>query len=551
MSKTPGMKVKTGPKVLIAMVLIVGAVFGARHFVLKNGGAEKVSQQVAVATGTEAPAPSGEIGTADRPLKVSLVSFHGYAPALLANGKSLKTQPGSIYSKLGTNVEFIIQDDVPTLSTLFGAGVAHCAWRTSDFWAQEQPNLRNVGHDGRAVIVVDNTQGGDAIIAYDPNIKSVEDLAGRKVALLQYTPSHGLLIDAIQNSSLSAKKRLTVNTAFINADEGTAGVRAAFEGKHVDAAVLWDPDLSLALKVPGAHVVYSTKTASNLIYDLIVCDSRVLNNPANTETIQNFVTGWFKGIEQTKANPDDALDALVQTEDMFALLVKSHGASFVKSTFSNLVFTGLDDNARVLGLTPNGTNHYARLYRQFDEIYRGLGSLANPKSPVIDPSESFDTKYIETLLKSSPEAVASAQKPQFKFTETGREQAAKTVATVTKPVLVTFVSGSAALSARAKQTIDNEMVPLIEANSSAFFRISGNTDSTGDKELNLRLSKVRAEATVSYLVSEWEFPRERFVVVGNGSIQPICNEKHPEADDLTLEQCREQNRATRASVLSR
>ena len=65
----------------------------------------------------------------------------------------------------GVNVELIIQDDIPTLATIFSSDTAHCAWRTSDFWAQEHPNLRNAGMDARAVMVVDNTQGADAIIA--------------------------------------------------------------------------------------------------------------------------------------------------------------------------------------------------------------------------------------------------------------------------------------------------------------------------------------------------------------------------------------------------
>jgi NitT/TauT family transport system substrate-binding protein len=42
------------------------------------------------------------LGSAANPLKVSLVSFHGYAPALVANGNDLNTQPGSIYAKEGS-----------------------------------------------------------------------------------------------------------------------------------------------------------------------------------------------------------------------------------------------------------------------------------------------------------------------------------------------------------------------------------------------------------------------------------------------------------------
>jgi outer membrane protein OmpA-like peptidoglycan-associated protein len=493
----------------------------------------------------------GPLGSEDNPLKVSLVSFHGYAPALLANGKSLSTQAGSIYARLGLNVEFLIQDDIPTLATIFEAGTAQCAWRTSDFWAQEQPNLRNAKHDGRAVMIVDNTQGADAVIARDPAIQRVEDLAGRNVALLQYTPSHGMIIDAIDNSSLTARKKSSLKYVFINAEEGTGGVRATFESGNADAAVLWDPDLSLALKnVPGAHVVYSTKAASNLIYDVIVCDKRVLDNAANSNAIQGFVTGWMEGVEAARAAPDDAVDALVKTEEFFKLLEKDQGRAFIKSLFTNLVWTGLEDNARVLGLA-GGTNQYERVYRRFDVIYRGAGALANPNSPVINPQESFDYRFINELLNKNRAAKTAAAKPEFTFNETELKQAVKQAPAVTKPVIVSFASGSASLNKRAEKTIDEEMVPFLENNGSAYFEVSGNTDSTGSRDTNMRLSKARAQAVVDYLVAQWDFDRARFEVSGYGPDRPLCQEGNAAAEEMTLEQCRALNRTTRAALLSR
>jgi hypothetical protein len=68
------------------------------------------------------------------------------------------------------------------------------------------------------------------------------------------------------------------------------------------------------------------------------------------------------------------------------------------------------------------------------------------------------------------------------------------------------------------------MVPFIENNGKAYFEVSGNTDSTGSREVNLRLSAARARAVVDYLVKQWEFPRERFKIVGNGPDRPLCNE---------------------------
>ncbi len=488
------------------------------------------------------------LGSPGNPLKVSLVSFHGYAPALVANGNALETQSGSLYGKKGLSVRFVIQDDIPTLATVFESGAAQCAWRTSDFWAQEQPNLRNAGLDGRAVMIVDNTQGGDAVIAKDPAIKSIEDLAGRTVALLQFTPSHGMLIDALDNSSLTARKKESVKTVFINAEEGTAGVRAAFESGHVDAAVLWDPDLALAVRnVPGAHVVYSTKTATNLIFDVMVCDTRLLAKPEGQAVMQKFVEGWMEGVSAARANPDNAVEALVRTEEFFRLLADKEGKPFVRSLFANVVWTGVEDSARMLGLA-GGTNHYERVYKRFDEIYRKAGALANPKSPVIAPQDSFDYRFIKALLASDRAAATAAAQPQTTFTQSSLKEATQQQAMVTKPVTVGFASGSAELTKRAQKTVDSEMVPFIENNGKAYFEVSGNSDSTGTREANLRLSAGRAKAVVDYLVMQWEFPRERFKIVGNGPDRPLCNEASAAGEGMSLEECRALNRTTRVAV---
>lgn len=544
-------------KGIIAVAIIAGAGSLAWNLALKDkfgGAAAGKPAATASSSGSAAGGGgtgSGPLGGEDNPLKVSLVSFHGYAPALVANGNSLSTRSGSIYANKGVNVNFVIQDDIPTLSTIFESGSAHCAWRTSDFWAQEQPNLRNSGHDGRAVMIVDNTQGADAIISKDPAVNSVEDLAGKSVALLQFTPSHGMLIDAIDNSAMTARKKSSVKYVFINAEEGTAGVRAALEAGSVDAAALWDPDLSLALRnVSGSKVIYSTKTASNLIFDVMVCDKRVLDKPENQAAIQKFVEGWLEGVTAARANPDNAVEALVETEEFFKLLAKQEGKPFIKQLFGNLVWTNLEDNARILGLA-GGTNHYERVYARFDQIYRKAGALANPNSPVIPPQESFDYRFIKAMLAADKKVEAAAAKPQYEFSESEQQAAAQAPAAVTKPVTVSFASGSSELTKRAQKTIDDEMVPFIENNGAAYFELSGNSDSVGSRDTNVRLSYARAQAVVNYLHEQWEFPKARFKIVGNGPDKPLCNEADPAAENLSLDECRAMNRSTRIAVFAR
>lgn len=541
------MKLKLGGRLILGLLVLAPAAYGVNYWLDHRTPAAAPNGSVAATPNTPVTAATAApVKVSSNGLNVSIVSFHGYAPALVANGGALKTQPGSIYDKLGVKVNFVIEDSVPTLAQTFGSGTSQCAWRTSDFWAQEQPNLRNAGFDGRAVMVVDNTQGGDAIIAKDPNIRTVEDLAGKSVALLQFTPSHGLTIDAIANSSLTPKKQASVKYVYINADEGTAGVRAAFESGKVDAAALWDPDLALALK-SGGHVVYSTKTAKNLIFDVMVCDSRVLAKPEGREAVSKFVAGWMRGVKAARADHGAAVQALVNTEEMFKLLAHDKGAPFVESLFNNVVWTGLEDNARILGLTPNGTNHYERVYTQFDGVYRAAGALANPNSPVIPAQNSFDYSFIKDLLAQEPAAAAQAVDTTT-FTQAGMAET-KTAA-VTKPVIIKFDVGSAELTAKAKKTIDTEMIPFIENNGAAYLAISGNTDSTGATATNKALSLHRAQTVLTYLKTQWEIPAARMKAVGYGSERPICQEPG-DADGLDLDSCRALNRSTRLAILAR
>jgi len=571
-----GVKLKTHTKVLLAGVILTVASAAAWQLGVKDlvAGGGNETETVAAntnndndtpqkegggifgflggggATAAEA-APSGALGSPGNPLKVSIVSFHGYAPALVANGGSLKTQPGSVFAKNGVNVEFVIQDDIPPLPAVFESGAAHCSWRTSDFFAQEHPSLRANGLDAKAIMVVDNTRGADAIISRDPSVTSIEDLPGKSVGLVQFTPSDGMFIDAVNNSSLSGRKKKQIEVKYING--GTPEVLSAFQAGEIDAAVLWDPDLSLALKsTPGSKVIYSTAVATNLIYDVIVCDTRVLDKPENENVFQGFVAGWMEGVTVAENNEAQALAALKSTEDFFAQLAKSEGDSFVTGLFDTLLWTGLEDNARILGRA-GGTNHYERVYEQFDNIYRGAGYTTSDK-PKIAPNQSFDYRFIDTLLDQNALAKAEATKPEFVFTAAERDTVAKTASTrsvVTKPVSINFDTGKAKLKKRSASTIDDEVVPLIDSMGNAYFEVSGNTDSTGGAQGNKALSLRRAQTVVDYLVSEWEIDPDRLIVVGNGEEAPICDERNPDSEGVDLAECRAMNRATRVRVLSR
>ena len=86
---------------------------------------------------------------------------------------------------------------------------------------------------------------------------------------------------------------------------------------------------------------------------------------------------------------------------------------------------------------------------------------------------------------------------------------------------ITFVSGSANLTPSAAQNIDKLAAAMLRADKlSARFRIEGHTDSVGGRETNLELSKRRAAAVSSYLVSKG-VDASRLDVVGYGFDQTL------------------------------
>jgi len=90
------------------------------------------------------------------------------------------------------------------------------------------------------------------------------------------------------------------------------------------------------------------------------------------------------------------------------------------------------------------------------------------------------------------------------------------------------------------RAVVDEIGSFMRAYENTVVDIDGNTDSSGTRELNMALSKERAEAVKSYLVEKFRFPAIRMRTVGNGPDKPVENNATPEG--------REKNRRTDIKV---
>jgi NitT/TauT family transport system substrate-binding protein len=90
--------------------------------------------------------------------------------------------------------------------------------------------------------------------------------------------------------------------------------------------------------------------------------------------------------------------------------------------------------------------------------------------------------------------------------------------------------------------LDKEVVPVLKAFGNARVRVEGNTDNDGEYNMNVSLSKKRANSAIQYFVSKYYFDADRFVVVGNGPNKPVA--------DNETDQGRAKNRRTEVQLLN-
>jgi OmpA-OmpF porin, OOP family len=98
---------------------------------------------------------------------------------------------------------------------------------------------------------------------------------------------------------------------------------------------------------------------------------------------------------------------------------------------------------------------------------------------------------------------------------------------VLRMVGLTFGSGQAEIDAAHRELLD-KVRQALDVFPSSQAVIEGHTDSYGSDELNLALSRRRAEAVSNYLAGELGVPAFRLSAVGYGETRPIANNETPQ-----------------------
>lgn len=218
-------------------------------------------------------------------LKLGHSTWVGYGPFYIARDKGY-------FKEEGVDVELIIMEDTPMKMGALMAGQLDLVASTAD----EFPIYMKPGIGLRYVLAVDNSKGGDGIVA-TKDITTVEGLKGKKVAFEQGSVSQFFLNALLKDAGLSQSDIEPVNMAATD-----AGV--AFAAGQVDAAVTWEPALSQGAKAENGHILLTSADKPGLITDVVAATDATLKEKG--EDVKAFVRAWYRALDFIKSNPDEA-----------------------------------------------------------------------------------------------------------------------------------------------------------------------------------------------------------------------------------------------------
>lgn len=141
------------------------------------------------------------------------------------------------------------------------------------------------GKDTTAVIIGDYSNGNDGVLLKGAN--GLAAIKGRQVYLVELSVSHYLLTRALEKAGLKSTDVKTVNTS-------DADIVAAFGAADVNAAVAWNPQLSVMKGEPGVTQVFSSADIPGEILDLMVVDTATLK--ANPNLGKALAGIWYETV---------------------------------------------------------------------------------------------------------------------------------------------------------------------------------------------------------------------------------------------------------------
>ncbi|MCB2425704.1 putative urea ABC transporter substrate-binding protein [Methylophaga pinxianii] len=158
------------------------------------------------------------------------------------------------------------------------------------------------GVDSTALILGDFSNGNDGIVLKGAD-KTLADIKGQRVNLVELSVSHYLLARALDSVDMSERDVTVVNTS----DADLVGV---FNASDVTSTVTWNPLLSEITAIPETTKVFDSSDIPGEIIDMLVVNTETLEaNPAFGKALTG---AWYEIMAKMQAGDKDALTMMAE-----------------------------------------------------------------------------------------------------------------------------------------------------------------------------------------------------------------------------------------------
>lgn len=495
--KSKRFRLTTASKILI-MILIVVLIGGGVFAGLKTG-IVKTKKSATLSVNAD---KDGNVINTDKKendtINLSLDEWIGWKPIIDANG-GLSTQKGSIYDKLGVNVNISIINDATQSSNAMVSGKLDAAGYTINRTAFLSEKFKEASMDVIMPYITNFSNGGDGIIAKS-TINSVNDLVGAKIGVPEFSEAHSLVIWFVNQSDLSDSDKQTIIDNLVMFSTPDEAAKAFFAGQ-IDVAATWEPYLTQAQNMSDAHILFSTTSSSSLIMD------GILFNKDFAEKYPDVVTNFIDGALQASEMYDSDLNTIKGVMPMFS----TSSDDDIKGSCSSAKLTTYADNLKLFGGTAK------TIYTDMCKVWESIGEEVN--NDLVN--SLFDKTYIEGLSTKYDANTYTSTDATVKVTSDNEKDVLDTEALLTKSTTINFVANTAKFldSSDATTKLD-EFIDIAKVLDGSIIQIEGNIASDNDDQDGVTLSKQRAETVKQYFVLNG-IDADRIVTVGNGGTKPV------------------------------
>lgn len=211
---------------------------------------------------------SASIAQAKETYKIAWTIYAGSMPLSYAQDHGILKKWGEKY---GLDIQAVQMNDYIEAQTQFRLG----AFAGSIAMSLDALTIPAAGGlDTTVVMPLSASNGSDGIVMRGKN-KTLSDLKGQRINLVELSGSHYMLARALESAGMSESDITVVNTS-------DSDIGAAFADESTVAIASWKPQLSQILnQFPDTTVVFDSAKIPNELVDVLMVNSALLKKEPN------------------------------------------------------------------------------------------------------------------------------------------------------------------------------------------------------------------------------------------------------------------------------